>query len=56
SLLLETVPGLIKLNNEQTAAAAAPRKCPDQQWSFQALCQAQQEQRESLLQQQTMET
>ncbi|RXN18300.1 leucine-rich repeat and IQ domain-containing 1 [Labeo rohita] len=56
SLVLETVPGLIKLNNEQTAAATAPRKCPDQQWSFQALCQAQQEQRDSLLQQQKMET
>ncbi|XP_016408355.1 leucine-rich repeat and IQ domain-containing protein 1-like [Sinocyclocheilus rhinocerous] len=55
SLLLETVPGLIKLNNEQTAAAAAPCKCPEQQWSFQALCQAQQEQRDSLLQQQKME-
>ncbi|KAL1256952.1 hypothetical protein QQF64_012497 [Cirrhinus molitorella] len=55
SLLLETVPGLIKLNNEQTAAVAAPRKCPEQRWSFQALCQAQQEQRDSLLQQQKME-
>ncbi|KTF77902.1 hypothetical protein cypCar_00023980 [Cyprinus carpio] len=55
SLLLETVPGLIKLNNEQTAAAAVPHKCPEQQWSFQALCQAQQERRDSLLQQQKLE-
>ncbi|KTF77192.1 hypothetical protein cypCar_00005519, partial [Cyprinus carpio] len=55
SLLLETVPGLIKLNNEQIAAAAASCKCPEQQWSFHALCQAQQEQRDSLLQQQKME-
>ncbi|XP_043119819.1 leucine-rich repeat and IQ domain-containing protein 1 [Puntigrus tetrazona] len=54
-LLLETVPGLIKLNNEQTAAAAVSRRCPEQRWSFQALCQAQQEQRDSLLQQQKME-
>ncbi|XP_059362633.1 leucine-rich repeat and IQ domain-containing protein 1-like [Carassius carassius] len=55
SLLLETVPGLIKLKNEQIAAAAVPHKCPEQQWSFQALCQAQQELRDSLLQQQKME-
>ncbi|XP_026086463.1 leucine-rich repeat and IQ domain-containing protein 1 [Carassius auratus] len=55
SLLLETVPGLIKLNNEQTVAATAPCECPEQQWSFQALCQAQQKQRDSLLQHQKME-
>ncbi|XP_058607099.1 leucine-rich repeat and IQ domain-containing protein 1 isoform X2 [Onychostoma macrolepis] len=55
SLLLETVPGLIKLNNDQTAAAAVPRKCPEQQWNFQALCQAQQERQDSLLQQQKMD-
>ncbi|XP_073786029.1 leucine-rich repeat- and IQ domain-containing protein 1 isoform X2 [Danio rerio] len=56
SLILETVPGLIKLNNEQIAAAAVgPWKCPEQKWSFQALCQAQQKQRHSLLQQQKME-
>ncbi|XP_067245341.1 leucine-rich repeat and IQ domain-containing protein 1 [Chanodichthys erythropterus] len=54
SLLLETVPGLIKLNNEQIAAAAYPNG-PEQKWSFQALCLAQQKQRDSLLQQQKME-
>ncbi|XP_067276448.1 leucine-rich repeat and IQ domain-containing protein 1 isoform X2 [Pseudorasbora parva] len=55
SLLLETVPGLIKLNNEQIAAAEASPNGPEQKWSFQALCQAQQKQRDSLLQQQKME-
>ncbi|ROL43349.1 Leucine-rich repeat and IQ domain-containing protein 1 [Anabarilius grahami] len=55
SLLLETVPGLIKLNNEQIAAAAVSPNGPQQKWSFQALCLAQQKQRDSLLQQQKME-
>ncbi|XP_056621434.1 leucine-rich repeat and IQ domain-containing protein 1 isoform X3 [Triplophysa dalaica] len=55
SLLLETVPGLIKLNNEQTSVAAASSKGPRHQWSFQALCQAQQRQRDSLLQKHKME-
>ncbi|XP_065134800.2 leucine-rich repeat- and IQ domain-containing protein 1 [Paramisgurnus dabryanus] len=55
SLLLETVPGLIKLNNEQTSATAAPSEGLGQQWSFQALCQAQQGHRESLLQRHKME-
>nr|XP_055029877.1 leucine-rich repeat and IQ domain-containing protein 1 isoform X2 [Misgurnus anguillicaudatus] len=55
SLLLETVPGLIKLNNEQTSATPASSKGLRQQWSFQALCQAQQGHRESLLQRHKME-
>ncbi|KAI7802344.1 putative leucine-rich repeat and IQ domain-containing protein 1 [Triplophysa rosa] len=55
SLLLETVPGLIKLNNEQTSVAAASSKGPRHQWSFQALCQAQQRQHDSLLQKHKME-
>ncbi|XP_052008179.1 leucine-rich repeat and IQ domain-containing protein 1 [Xyrauchen texanus] len=54
SLLLETVPGLIKLNNEQTGATTAPTKGPGEQWSFQALCQAQQRKHDLLLQQQKM--
>ncbi|XP_051581007.1 leucine-rich repeat and IQ domain-containing protein 1-like [Myxocyprinus asiaticus] len=55
SLLLETMPGLIKLNNEQTGTTTAPTKGPGEQWSFQALCQAQQRKRDLLLQQQKME-
>ncbi|XP_056117377.1 leucine-rich repeat and IQ domain-containing protein 1 [Rhinichthys klamathensis goyatoka] len=55
SLLLETVPGLIKLNNEQIAVAAASPNGPEQKWTFQAFCQAQQKQRDSLIQQQKME-
>ncbi|KAK7160353.1 hypothetical protein R3I93_008103 [Phoxinus phoxinus] len=55
SLLLETVPGLIKLNNEQIAAAAASPNGPEQKWSFQAFCQAQEKQRDLLIQQQKME-
>ncbi|KAA0715064.1 Leucine-rich repeat and IQ domain-containing protein 1 [Triplophysa tibetana] len=55
SLLLETVPGLITLNNEQTSVAAASSKGSRHQWSFLALCQAQQRQRDSLLQKHKME-
>ncbi|KAG1937079.1 leucine-rich repeat and IQ domain-containing protein 1 isoform X2 [Pimephales promelas] len=55
SLLLETVPGLIKLNNEQIAVAAASPNGPEQKWTFQAFCQAQQKQRDSLIQKQKME-
>ncbi|XP_036441531.1 leucine-rich repeat and IQ domain-containing protein 1 [Colossoma macropomum] len=55
SSVLTAKPSLVKLNGDLTGASVEPSVGSTQLWSFQALCQAHQDQLDSVLQRQSME-
>ncbi|XP_049339414.1 leucine-rich repeat and IQ domain-containing protein 1 isoform X2 [Astyanax mexicanus] len=55
SSILAVKPNLIRLNGKQTGASVEPSVGPTQLWSFQALCQAHQDQLDSVLEKHSME-